>query len=432
MNRLESHPISKIEGVYIAPGDKSISHRLAMLGSLAEGTSEFSHFLYSDDCKRTIEAFKAMGVNFNESQTSEDRMLQVKGVGLRGLHAPKKDLDLGNSGTTMRLLLGILSGQGFETCLTGDSSLSHRPMQRVTKPLRQMGAKISGADDANYAPLRVQGGKLKGINWKNEISSAQVKSAILLAGLYAEGETSIEEINPSRDHTERLLEIFKAPFKKNNLKLTIQKTEKLSPVHFRVPGDISSATFFIAAALMVPNSDLIVREVGLNPTRTGFLEALKLMGADLKIELKKSTSEPAGDIHVKSSRLKGIKLNKLWIPKLIDELPILMILCALAEGTSVIEGAEELRVKETDRIRSMTTGLNQIGGKIEERPDGCVIQGVPEFSGGNVSSFGDHRTAMSFLIAGLKSKSGITVEDTDCIETSYPQFHADLKRLCKD
>ncbi len=430
MNSLESHPISKIEGEYTPPGDKSISHRLAMLGALAEGRSEFTRFLYSNDCKRTVEAFKEMGVSF-EQKTSKPDILIVNGVGLRGLKAPKKDLDLGNSGTTMRLLLGILAGQAFESQLTGDPSLSRRPMRRVTKPLREMGATIMGADDANYAPLYVKGGPLKGITWKNEIASAQVKSAILLAGLFADGETSIEEPILSRDHTERLFETFRVPFKKIKTKVIIQKANKLSPIQFRVPGDISSAAFFIAAALLVPNSNLIVRQVGLNPTRIGFLEVLKLMGANIKIEVEETKGEPIGNVKIKSSRLKAIKLNPSWIPSLIDELPILMILCALADGTSVIEGAEELRVKETDRVRSMATGLNTIGGKIEERPDGCVIEGVKEFSGGTVSSFGDHRTAMSFLIAGLRSKKGIVMEDTDCIQTSYPEFENDLLRLSK-
>lgn len=431
MNRLESHPVSTITGEYIAPGDKSISHRLAMLGSLADGTSEFSHFLYSDDCLRTIEAFKEMGVSFKQKKTSNENILIVNGVGLMGLKTPERTLDLGNSGTTMRLLLGILAGQPFETHLTGDASLSRRPMRRVTKPLRQMGATILGPDDANYVPLQIKGGKLKGIHWKNEIASAQVKSAILFAGLFAEGETSVEEPVSSRDHTERLLGTFKAPVKKINSKFIVQKAQQLSAIEFRVPGDISSAAFFIAAALIVPNSDLILRQVGLNPTRIGFLETIKSMGADLKIEFNQDKGEPVGDVRVKSSRLKAIKLNRNWIPSLIDELPIFMILCALADGTSVIEGAEELRVKETDRIRSMAIGLNSIGGKVEERSDGCIINGVKEFVGGTISSFGDHRTAMSFLIAGLRSKKGIIVEDTDCIQTSYPEFWNDLKRLSK-
>lgn len=431
MNFLESSPISKIEGEYTPPGDKSISHRLVMLGALAEGQSEFTHFLYSDDCKRTIEAFKEMGVAFAQKPSQTGNILTVNGVGLRGLKAPKKDLDLGNSGTTMRLLLGILAGQSFEAQLTGDASLSRRPMRRVTKPLREMGATIMGADDGNYAPLFIKGGKLKGIAWKNEIASAQVKSALLLAGLFADGETSIEEPIVSRDHTERLFGLFQVPFKKIKSKIMIQKANKLSSVQFRVPGDISSAAFFIAAALIVPNSNLIVRHVGLNPTRIGFLEVLQSMGANIKIEFNQTKDEPVGDLYVKSSRLKAIQLNPNWIPRLIDELPILMILCALAEGTSVIEGAEELRVKETDRIHSMAVGLNTIGGKIEERPDGCVISGVKEFSGGTISSFGDHRTAMSFLIAGLHAKKPIRVEDIDCIQTSYPEFSDDLKRLSK-
>jgi len=425
MSRLETHSVSKISGEYSPPGDKSISHRLAMLGSLAEGTSEFSHFLYSGDCKSTIEAFQQMGVSFEQKADH----LTVRGAGLNGLKTPKNDFYLGNSGTTMRLLLGILAGQPFESPLTGDPSLSHRPMRRVTQPLREMGAIITGSDGANFAPLRVKGGKLKGIRWKNEIASAQVKSAILLAGLFADGETIIDEPTNSRDHTERLFGAFGAPFQKINSKLSVQKAKRLSSVKFRVPGDISSAAFFIAAALIIPGSELVVRNVGLNPTRIGFLDAVQMMGANLTIEFKKDQGEPIGDIRVKSARLKAIQLNQSWIPKLIDELPILMILCALAEGRSVIEGAEELRVKETDRIRSMAEGLKAIGGKVEERPDGCVIEGAQDFTGGTIKSYGDHRTAMSFLIAGLRSKKGIAVEDTDCIQTSYPQFWDDLSRL---
>lgn len=378
-----------------------------------------------------MDAFRAMGVQFKEDRRSGDDILTVKGVGLTGLKKPDGPLDLGNSGTTMRLLLGILAGQPFEAELTGDDSLSKRPMRRVTHPLRQMGADISGPNDANFAPLLIRGGNLKGIRFKNEIASAQVKSAILLAGLFAEGETSVEEPVASRDHTERLLPIFKAPFKKQNSILTVQQTKKLSAIKFRVPGDLSSAAFFIAAALIVPGSELLIRQVGLNPTRTGFLRALQLMGADIQMTPSKDQGEPIGDLRVRAGKLKAIHLNREWIPSLIDELPILMILCALAEGTSVIEGAEELRVKETDRIKSMATGLKAIGGNMEERPDGCIIEGVKEFSGGTVSSFGDHRTAMSFLIAGLRSKQGIAVQDKACIQTSYPGFEHDLSVIAK-
>ncbi|OGW87610.1 MAG: 3-phosphoshikimate 1-carboxyvinyltransferase [Omnitrophica bacterium RIFCSPHIGHO2_02_FULL_46_11] len=429
MNQLESHSVSQISGEYVPPGDKSISHRLAMLGALASGTSTFSNFLNSDDCLRTIKAFETMSVQYDLSQGKTSAKLKVKGAGLNGLKAPSQALDLGNSGTTMRLLLGILAGQPFETSLTGDPSLSKRPMRRVTEPLRKMGARIKGKDDANYAPLTIQGGHLKGIHWRNEVASAQVKSAILLAGLFAEGETSVEEPIPSRDHTERLLKTFGVPVFKNNFKISVRKANRFDAIQFVVPGDISSAAFFMVAALLIPGSELFIRQTGLNPTRIGLIRILKSMGADITLEAAQDQGEPIGNIHVKASRLKGITIEKNLIPSLIDELPILMIACALAEGASVIRGAEELRVKETDRIHSMVSGLNTIGGKAEEREDGCVIQGISEFQGGTISSFGDHRTAMSFLIAGLRSKSGVTVQDTDCIQTSYPNFEADLQSL---
>jgi len=426
-SELTSKPVSQIKGRYKAPGDKSISHRLVMLGSLAEGVSTFSDFLYAEDCIGTMHAFREMGVGFETDETKGT--LKVEGVGLNGLKTPVRALYLGNSGTTIRLLMGILAGQTFETTLTGDSSLVKRPMKRVTGPLRDMGAQITGRDDANFAPLQIRGGNLHGITWKNQIGSAQVKSAILLAGLFAKGETVIEEMTSSRDHTERLFELFGAPFEQKNHFLKVRSAQKLNPVQFQVPGDISSAAFLIAAALIVPHSELIVEHVGLNPTRIGFLDAVQKMGADLKIEYTAKTPEPVGNIIVRSSKLKGISITKQMIPALIDELPILMILCALAEGASLISGAEELRVKETDRIHSMVQGLKAVGGKAKEHEDGCEIEGVDEFSGGSVSSFGDHRTAMSFLIAGLRSPKGVSVKDTACIQTSYPGFEQDLKNV---
>ncbi len=430
MNQLEMHPVSKISGDYAPPGDKSISHRLVMLGALAEGTSKFTHFLNSDDCFKTKQAFQAMGVQFDPSDKKEQGLeLAVQGVGLRGLSAPQHDLDLGNSGTTMRLLMGILAGQPFKVRLTGDNSLCKRPMRRVTEPLRKMGAQIKGREGANFAPIEIQGGALSGIHWRNDVSSAQVKSALLLAGLYAEGETTVEETIPSRDHTERLLGTFGVSLSKSGYQVSVRKVKKLNATEFDVPGDFSSAAFFIVAALLVPDSNLWIKNVGLNPTRVEMIQVLKSMGADLKFEITEDHGEPVGNIQVKTSRLRGITVDKHLIPSLIDELPILMVACALADGTSVIRGAEELRVKETDRIKSMAIGLKSIGGKANEQTDGCVIEGVPEFQGGTISSFGDHRTAMSFLIAGLRSKRGVLVQDTDCIQTSYPGFEKDLSRL---
>jgi 3-phosphoshikimate 1-carboxyvinyltransferase len=427
MNELKTSPISKVEGEYTPPGDKSISHRLAMLGALTEGKSHFTNFLSSEDCLKTIQAFEAMGISFDLAKDE----LTVYGKGLHGLAQPKYELNLGNSGTTMRLLLGILAGQPFESRLTGDQSLCKRPMRRVTEPLKKMGASIDGRDHANYAPLTVHGGRLTGIGWKNEIASAQVKSAVLLAGLYAEGETWVEEQTASRDHTERLLSAFGAPFRQSGFRSVIKKTDRLKAIQFQVPGDISSAAFLMVAALVVPDSNLIVKHVGLNPTRIGLIEVLKSMGAKISFEITENKNEPVGTIRVQSSRLKGATVSQDLIPSLIDELPILMIAFALAEGTSVIRGAEELRVKETDRIHSMAVGLKAVGAKVAEQRDGCVIEGIKEFEGGTISSFGDHRTAMSFLIAGLRSKKGIRVQDTDCVQTSYPEFEADLKRFIR-
>lgn len=432
MSELRITPVGKIHGQYIPPGDKSISHRLAMLGALADGTSVFSHFSEAEDCQRTIDAFRKLGVSCDlKSQEREGLALKVKGVGLRGLSAPHGELDLGNSGTTMRLILGVLAGQPFEASLVGDSSLSQRPMRRVTEPLRRMGAHISGRDDANFAPLKIRGGKLKSIDWENEVASAQVKSAILLAGLYAEGVTTVREPLPTRDHTERLLRLFGVSVETSGHNVAVKKRDRLSPVEFDVPGDFSSAAFLIAAALLVDGSDLTVSRVGLNPTRIGFYHVLKSMAADIEIENVKDEAEPIGDLRVRGSQLKGITINRKMIPLLIDELPMLMVLCAFADGTSTIRGAQELRVKETDRIRSMATGLRAIGARISEREGGCVIEGVRQLEGGTVGSFGDHRTAMSFAIAGLRTKRGVTIRESECIGISYPGFERDLRNVCK-
>lgn len=405
------------------PGDKSISHRAVMLAALAAGESRFSNFLAAEDCLHTVDAFQKMGVSVTRKQES----VTVKGGGLSGLHQPSSELYLGNSGTSMRLLLGILAGQSFEATLTGDPSLSTRPMKRVTDPLRKMGAQISGREDANFAPLVVCGEKLKGISHLNVPASAQVKSAILLAGLYADGETIVKEPKAvSRDHTERILKTFGVPVQTINGETRIKKIKELRPVNMQIPGDISSAAFFIVAACILPGADIVIHSVGLNPTRIGILEVLKQMGADIHWKISGKHEEPVGDIHVKSSKLRSVKINGTVIPKIIDELPILMIACALADGESVISDAGELRVKETDRIKSMVAGLRSVGASAKEMEDGCVIQGVKTLKGGKVSSFADHRTAMSFIIAGLRSEKGIEVDDIDCINTSYPGFFKDL------
>jgi 3-phosphoshikimate 1-carboxyvinyltransferase len=355
--------------------------------------------------------------------------VRILGRGLRKLSAPGQELYLGNSGTSMRLLLGILAGQRFETLLSGDPSLSVRPMRRVTDPLKQMGAQIKGRENGNFAPLTIRGGKLRGIDFDNKLSSAQVKSALLFAGMYAEGRTIVRESIPSRDHTERFLEASGARFQKVGNHLIIESTEMLLPFHARVAGDISSAAFFIVGAAITPGSDVTIKDVGLNPTRTGLLEVLKRMGAKIETQVTQTVPEPMGTIHVCGAKLNGTGITREEIPSLIDELPVLMVAMALAEGESLISGAAELRVKETDRIQSMVKNLKAIGASIEELPDGSLIRGVEGFHGATVESFGDHRTAMSMGVASLAAKGTITVNDTDCIATSYPSFMEHFKSL---
>ena len=398
-----------------------------MFGALCQGKSHFDNFLDADDCLRTIQAFSSMGISV--SLDSSRRALNIEGVGLKGLKPPSGELDLGNSGTTMRLLLGILAGQPFEAVLTGDDSLQSRPMGRVTRPLKQMGAQIKGKDDANFAPIKIRGGKLKGIDLENKLASAQVKSAILLAGLFADGKTRVREQIPSRDHTERFLRAVKAPFHVEGEWNCVEKAAELVPLETRLPGDFSAAAFFIAAAAMRECSELEVKNVGLNPTRTGLLQILNRMGACVEERVTESNLEPSGTVKVKGKRLRGVRIAPQEIPAVIDELPILMVACSLADGESLISGASELRVKETDRIHSMATGLNAIGGRVKELPDGCVIEGVETFSGGKTKSFGDHRTAMSIAIASLASQGEVLVEDIECIATSYPNFFKDFNSL---
>ena len=415
-----------LKGDFLPPGDKSISHRAVMFGALSEGTSFYSHFLEAEDCLHTLQAFQSLGVPIKFVSGGK---LRIEGVGMRGLKAPEKELYLGNSGTTMRLLLGILAGQRFASTLTGDPSLSARPMGRVTKPLKQMGAQIKGRDHANFAPLTIRGGRLRGIDFENDLASAQVKSALLFAGLFAEGPTRVREWIPSRDHTEKFLEGAGASIRREGEWLVVEKTERIRALEAEIPGDISAAAFFIAGAAMTPGSEITVEKVCLNPTRTGLLEVLKRMGASIQSTVIQRVPEPLGTIHLQGGRLRGTRVTKNEIPSLIDELPILMTAMALAEGESLISGAEELRVKETDRIQSMVTGLKAIGADIEELPDGCLIRGVEHFHGGRIQSFGDHRTAMSLAIATLLMKGQLVIEDTACVATSFPRFFDEFHRL---
>lgn len=413
---------NKLVGEITIPGDKSISHRALILGSLALGKTRVKGFLESEDCLRTLQAFKNMGVQIKKVLPGE---YVIYGVGLDGLKESKQVLDCGNSGTTMRLLSGLLAPQRFYTVLTGDSSLRSRPMDRVIKPLAQMGAKIWGRRNC-YAPLSIQGVNLSGIDYQLPVASAQVKSAILLAGLYTEEKITLTEPKPSRDHTERLLKTFGIDLVREGLivSLPASANRQLQPRDISIPGDISSAAFFLAAGLIIPNSTLLLRNVGINPTRSGFLTVIKDMGGYLEIlNHQEKSGEPLADILIKTSSLRGITIDSEMVPSLIDELPLIALLASQAEGETIIKDAAELRVKETDRIRATVSQLAELGVQIRELRDGMIIQGPTKLTGGKqVFSYGDHRIAMMLVIAGLLAEGGLTVNGTESIKTSFPQF----------
>jgi len=426
MDEIAIEPINELKGKITLPGDKSISHRAIMIGSIAHGKTFVKNFLAGEDCLRTIEAFRVMGIDIEEAKGK----VSIHGRGLGGLLKPKSPIYLGNSGTTMRLILGILAGQPFRCELKGDESLSQRPMRRVTHPLRLMGAKIDGRDDANFAPLVIEGGGLRPIDYKTPISSAQVKSAILLAGLYAHGQTKVTEPAKSRDHTERMLKSFGADLSVLNNTITVNGPARLTGRVVEVPGDISSGAFFMVAAALLKGSKITIGSIGLNPTRTGIIEILKRMGAKLEVIARATEGlEPIGDVKVEGGDLVGAKIGGAIIPRVIDELPIIMVAASLARGPTIIEGAKELRVKEADRIGSMAYNLKALGVRVLERKDGIVIHGQKSLKGGNLKSFGDHRTAMSMVIAGALSEKKCVVTDTDCIDTSFPGFMDTLKQL---
>ncbi|MFH0731354.1 MAG: 3-phosphoshikimate 1-carboxyvinyltransferase [Candidatus Omnitrophota bacterium] len=412
----------------VLPGDKSISHRAVMIASIAEGTTLVNNFLNADDCIHTIQAFEKMGVTID--QLSHNQLL-INGVGLNGLKKPDSEIYLGNSGTSTRLLLGILAGQPFEASLTGDESLCKRPMGRVTRPLRMMGAKIEGQDDANFAPLKIQGGKLNSIDFVSNVSSAQVKSCIMLASLYADKASTITEPQKSRDHTERMLKIFNAQVRINGNSISVKKDGPiLSPGEVNIPSDISSAAFFIALGLLLPRTELILKSCGINPTRIGFIEILKKMGANIEMTNTQGAHfEPYADIVAKSSQLKAIVIEPEQIPKMIDEVPIFTLVAAFAHGETVIKGLGELRVKETDRIKSMVTNLKAMGVDISSNGDVIIIKGPTRLNAARVNSFGDHRTAMTMIIAGCLCDAETIVEDTDCINTSFPGFVELIEKL---
>jgi 3-phosphoshikimate 1-carboxyvinyltransferase len=407
-----------LQGEVVVPGDKSVSHRSMMLSAIAEGTSHIRGFLEGEDTRATAAVLAQLGVSI-ESPSAGERI--VRGVGLHGLRGSDQPLDCGNAGTGMRLLTGLLAGQSFDSTLIGDESLSQRPMRRVTDPLAKMGAHVNSQD--GLPPLRVHGGrKLHGIRYELPVASAQIKSALLLAGLYAEGSTEVIEPHPTRDYTERMLAAFGWPIEFSPGYAKLQGGHRLRATDVVVPADFSSAAFFLVAASIVPGSVLRLPAVGLNPRRTGLLEALRLMGADIRIENQtESGGEVTGDLLVRHAPLHGIELPEALVPDMIDEFPALFIAAAVANGRTIVRGAAELRVKESDRIATMAAGMRALGIRIEETPDGAVIEGGP-IGTGTVDSHGDHRIAMSFAVAGLVAKGQVTIGDCANVATSFPGF----------
>lgn len=437
---------SPLRGELSVPGDKSISHRAVMLGSLAKGTTEIRGFLPGADCLSTISCFRAMGVRILQ----EKDHVTVSGRGLRGLRKPESPLDCGNSGTTLRLISGILAAQPFDTVLTGDDSIRKRPMDRIMIPLSRMGAEIRSIPGNGCAPLSIKGkqfsgsstspagsfGPLRGISYESPIASAQVKSAVLLAGLSAGGKTSVKEPFLSRDHTERMLRAFGAEVHSGTAPdgrpvAAVSPAEELSAAAVSVPGDLSSAAFFLCGALMVPGSDLLIRNVGINPTRSGILDVVSAMGGSVELLPGKHAddAEPAADLHIRASRLHGTEIGGSLIPRLIDELPVIAAMACAAEGTTVIRDARELKVKESDRIRAMAEGLSRMGAAVTETPDGLIIEGGRPLRGAAVDSRGDHRVAMAFSILSLLADGPVTVSDPDCVSVSAPDFYRDLKSV---
>lgn len=422
-------PAKRIQGEIHVPGDKSISHRAALFGGMAQGETHISNFLPGQDCLSTLECLGNLGVEWERQGTE----VWIKGQGFRNWKEPEDVLDVGNSGTTMRLLLGVLAGSPFCTTLTGDASIRSRPMRRVTDPLREMGAEILGRQMGNYAPLTIQGGGLTGIDFNSPVASAQVKSAILLAGLRAHGETTVTEPQVSRDHTERMLRGFGVHVFCEGRTVRVTGGANLTGQEVSVPGDISSAAFFLVLGSLISQGELIIRNVGINPTRTGIIDVLLQMGADIQIEERAEVcGEPRADLRVRPTTLHGIEIQGEIIPRLIDEIPILAVAACLAEGETIIRDASELRVKETDRIRTVVEGLRGMGVKIEELADGLRIQGSPSLLGGRASSHGDHRLAMAWCVAGLLSQEGVHVEGMVAAEVSFPNFLTMISDLIRE
>ena len=422
---MEIKKLTNLHGELTVPGDKSISHRAVMFGSLAKGTTKITHFLEGADCLSTISCFRKMGIDI-ENNSGE---ILVHGKGLHGLSAPVDILDVGNSGTTTRLISGILAGQNFVSELTGDDSIQSRPMKRIMTPLLSMGADIASIKGNNCVPLRIIGHPLKAIHYDSPVASAQVKSCVLLAGMYSDGITSVTEPVRSRNHTEIMLNYFGARVTSERTTASIAPEPSLFAREITVPGDISSAAYFIAAGLLVPGSEILLKNVGINPTRDGLLRVCKDMGADITLLNVNMEGEPTADLLVRTSSLHGTTVGGEIIPTLIDEIPMIAVMAAFAEGTTVIKDAKELKVKESDRILVMAENLSRMGADITPTEDGMIIHGGKPLHGAEIDSYLDHRVAMSFAVAGLLCDGPLSIKGGDCVKISYPEFYEDLYRL---
>ncbi|HHX60546.1 MAG TPA: 3-phosphoshikimate 1-carboxyvinyltransferase [Epulopiscium sp.] len=408
------------------PGDKSISHRAVMLGSLAKGITRVKNFLIGDDCLATIKCFEQMGIKI-----TQDKDITIYGNGLNGLKQPSMPLDVGNSGTTIRLLSGILAGQDFSTTISGDDSIEHRPMNRILIPLRQMNADITASKDNSYAPLHIKPSTLQNTLYNSPVASAQVKSSVLLAGLYTEGETSVVEPVLSRNHTELMLTGFGAKVISRGTQATVEGFPALQGLDINIPGDISSAAFFLVAGLIVPSSEIYMENIGVNPTRAGIITVLQDMGGDITLHNQRiECGEPVCDILVRSSDLKATSISGDIIPTLIDEIPVIAVAACFAKGTTTISDAKELKVKECDRIAVMTCELSKMGADIVATDDGLIITGTSHLTGAPIETHGDHRVAMSLAIAGLVSEGETLIHNSDCVNISFPQFFKILDELC--
>lgn len=424
-----SGPARGLRGTISVPGDKSISHRALLLGAIAEGTTRIEGLLEAEDCLATLRAIRQLGAKVERTAEGQFR---VQGLGPKSLCEPEDILDLGNSGTSTRLLLGLLAGYPIAATLTGDASLRRRPMRRIVEPLRRMGATIVGREGGDRVPLTLQGGRLKGMDYASPVASAQVKSALLLAGLRAEGRTCVSEPTLSRDHSERMLQAFGAQLEIERLAVALEGPQRLEAQPVKVPGDFSSAAFFLVAALIVPESELTLRNIGLNPTRTGLLEVLQRMGGAIEVLRQEEVAgELIGDIRVRSSSLRGVEVGGALVPRMIDEFPILTLAAACAEGRTTIRDARELRYKESDRIAAIARQLGRLGTHIDEREDGYELEGPQVIQPGRVDSEGDHRIGMMLAVAGLAAPGETRILNPECVQTSFPNFFELLHKVAE-